>query len=270
MQSSFHKRAAMAILRRELANQRLPGTAVRVCFPATAMAKVKKYTWLGMDLKSAGKISKFQVINRKGQPILQTGAKNQHYSDYQGDADEEEPTDNNSQWTLVESRRKRPLPGNTLTSPNSRPLTADRPLNTQRAPTAATWAALTEQEFPELVSQPKPQTPRQVQSADDKQNQPPAAEARNQPVSTTQKRKADHQPKPSGEPAEASRGSQPGSYPVSRASSRQNSRPSTPPPIRSIFDEDCSDNVRINMKPKPQRQPKPRAAQHHEHLRKGY
>jgi hypothetical protein len=33
MRSPFHKRAAMVILRRELASQRLPGTTVRDCFP---------------------------------------------------------------------------------------------------------------------------------------------------------------------------------------------------------------------------------------------
>jgi hypothetical protein len=41
MQSSFHKRAAMVILRRELARQRLPGTTVRDCFPTIVMDEVK-------------------------------------------------------------------------------------------------------------------------------------------------------------------------------------------------------------------------------------
>jgi hypothetical protein len=38
------------------------------------MDKVKRLNKLGMDLKRAGKITKFQVINRKGQPVLQTGS----------------------------------------------------------------------------------------------------------------------------------------------------------------------------------------------------
>jgi hypothetical protein len=189
MQSSFHKRAAMAILRRELACLRLPGTALRDCFPTSVIAKVKKYIRLGMDLKSAGKISMFQVINRKGQLILQMGTRNQPYGDYQGNADEEEPAAaDNNQWTLVESRRKRPHPEGTLTSPNSRPLAADRSLNVVSSPTAATWAALTEQEFPELVSQPKPQTSKQSQPPSDKQNQKPAAANKHQsPVCSTPK-----------------------------------------------------------------------------------
>ncbi len=104
MQSSFHKRAAMVILRRELASQRLPGTTVRDCFPTSVMETVKKLNRIGMGLKKAGKITKFQVINRKGKPILQTGTRNQNYADYQGDPEEEE-TAENGEWTLVENRR---------------------------------------------------------------------------------------------------------------------------------------------------------------------
>jgi hypothetical protein len=171
MQSSFHKRAAMVILRRELANQRLPGTTVRDCFPTIVMDKVKRLTKMGMELKKAGKITKFQVINRKGQPVLQTGVRNQNYVDFQGDIQDEE-SDNNEEWTLVQSRRKRPHPDGTLTSPNSRPLEADRPKNSQPLPTAATWAALTEQEFPELISQAIPAPARKQPTTDKMSAQP--------------------------------------------------------------------------------------------------
>jgi hypothetical protein len=300
MRSSFHKRAAMVILRRELASQRLPGTTVRDCFPTSVMERVKRLNRTGLELKKAGKITKFQVVNRKGQPILQTGTRNQNYADYQGDVEEEETTDN-GEWTLVESRRKRPHPDGTLTSPNSRPLEADRPKNNQPPPTAATWAAITEQEFPELSSQANPapvkklpstttaKMPTQPQAA-----QPQAAQRGDQHETDQPSRR-----KPSGRPAEASggsqqpsrgpaeatsrpqqqtsrgpaeapRGSQPGSYPASRASSRQNSRPSTPPPIRSLFDDDCSDNPRDMQKPKPQRYFQSRAAQHQQHSRNGH
>jgi hypothetical protein len=294
MRSSFHKRAAMVILRRELASQRLPGTTVRDCFHSTMMAKVKRLNKLGMELKTAGKITKFQVINRKGQPVLQTGQRNQNYADHQCTEEEEEDASRNGEWILVQNRRKRPHPEDTLTSPNSRPLEAGRPPNSQPPPTAATWAALTEQEFPELTSQ---------QPAKDKQ-QPATAKTAAQPetisrqaqlrIPTQQKKK-----QPTGGPAElprgqqqpsrgpveaprggpqhqpsrgrvgAPRGSQPGSYPASRAGSQQSSRPSTPPPIRSIFDEDCGDSRNIH-KPLPQRQFSSKFAQHLQHSRDEY
>jgi hypothetical protein len=230
------------------------------------MTKVRKLNRLGMELKAAGKIAKFQVINRKGQPILQTGGKNQNYADYKGAEDEIEVVDN-TPWTLVEGRRKRPHPESTLTSPNSRPLMTHRSQTNQPAPTAATWAALTEQEFPELVSQPVKQPQRIQQSAADSPRPPATSQLKK---STPASSKEDQQPKPSGDREETPRGSQPGSYPASRVSSRQSSRSSTPPPIRSIFDEDHSETVRKNMKPKPQRQPKSKIDQHRNHLRKDY
>jgi hypothetical protein len=294
MRSSFHKRAAMVILRRELASQRLPGTTVRDCFPTTMMAKVKRLNKLGMELKTAGKITKFQVINRKGQPVLQTGLRNQNYSDYQSTVEEEEEAVSSGEWILVQNRRKRPHPEGTLTSPNSRPLEADRPTNSQPPPTAATWAALTEQEFPELSNQQsakeqqQPVTPKTTA-------QPETSQRQAQPGTTDQHKKKQPgggpaeplrgQQKPSRGPVEAPRGgpqqqpsrgpeglprgSQPGSYPASRAGSQQNSRPSTPPPIRSIFDDDRGDPRNIR-KPLPQRQFSSKFAQHLQHSRDEY
>jgi hypothetical protein len=137
MRSSFHKRAAMVILRSELASQRLPGTTVRDCFPTDMMTRVRRLNRLGMELKTAGTIAKFQVINRKGQPVLQTGQRNQNYADYQGNIEEEEEgAASSGEWTLVQNRRKRQHPDGTLTSPNSRPLTADRTASSQPPPTA--------------------------------------------------------------------------------------------------------------------------------------
>jgi hypothetical protein len=299
MQSSFHKRAAMVILRRELASQRLPGTTLRDCFPTSVMESVKSLNRIGMRLKRAGKITKFQVINRKGKLILQTGIRNQNYADYQGDPEEEETADN-GEWTLVENRRKRPHPDSTLTSPNSRPLEAERTRTSQPPPTAATWSALTEQEFPELGNQPSLVPAKQQPTTAKTAAQPQAAQP--QAAQRGAKQEAgDQQNKkqPSGRPAEASggphqpsrgpveaprrpqqqtsrgpaeplRGAQPGSYPASRASSQQNSRPSTPPPIRSLFDDDRSDDPRVAQKPRLQRQIQSKVAQHQQHSRNGY
>jgi hypothetical protein len=278
----------MVILRRELASQRLPGTTVRDCFPTNMMTKVRRFNKLGMELKTAGKITKFQVINRKGQPVLQTGQRNQNYADYQGSTEEEEEeTADSEEWTLVERRRKRPHPDNTLTSPNSRPLAADRTVNSQPPPTAATWAALTEQEFPELGSQAKPTNGKQQQTAkptaqpppvaQQKKNQPgggpagiprgPQQQTSRGPVETTSG--GQQQQQPSRDAVVTPSGSQPGSYPASRAGSQHNSRPSTPPPIRSIFDDDRGD-PRIPRKPLPQRQFSSKFAQHLQHSRKAY
>jgi hypothetical protein len=287
MRSPFHKRAAMVILRRELANQRLTGTTVRDCFPTSMMAKVRRLNRLGLELKMAGKITKFQVINRKGKPVLQTGQRNQNYADYQGNIEEEEEEAANSgEWTLVENRRKRPHPDGTLTSPNSRPLTADRSSNIQPSPTAATWAALTEQEFPELNSRAKSANEKQQQVAAGSTAQPVSADQskKNQPgggpaemASGPQQRtdrgpvessRGGQQRQPSRERVDSHRGSQPGSYPASRANSQHNSRPSTPPPIRSIFDDDRGDPRNIR-KPLPQRQFSSKFAQHLQHSRKG-
>jgi hypothetical protein len=73
MRSNFHKRGAMGTLRRELARQKMADTAVRDCFPTATMDKVKRYISFAMKLKASGTIDKFQIINRRGLPVLQTG-----------------------------------------------------------------------------------------------------------------------------------------------------------------------------------------------------
>jgi hypothetical protein len=59
-------------------------TAARDCFPTTTMDQVKRYIRFAMKLKAAGTIDKFQIVNRRGQPILQTGKRNGGYTDFQG------------------------------------------------------------------------------------------------------------------------------------------------------------------------------------------
>jgi hypothetical protein len=112
------------------------------------------------------------------------------------------------------------------------------------------------------------QPQRNLQQSAAESPRPPATSQLKKP--TPASRKENQRPKPSGDREETRRGSQPGSYPASRVSSRQSSRSSTPPPIRSIFDEDHSETVRKNLKPKPQRQPKSKIDQHQNHLRKDY
>jgi hypothetical protein len=88
MRSNFHKRGAIGTLSRELARQKMADTVVRDCFPTTTMDQVKRYIRLAMQLKASGTIDKFQIVNRKGKPVLQTGKRNCGYSDFQGAVEE--------------------------------------------------------------------------------------------------------------------------------------------------------------------------------------
>jgi hypothetical protein len=58
MKFNFHKRAAMVVLRKDLARQKLVGTAVRDCFPSSVMETVRDYAKTGLELKTAGRIAK--------------------------------------------------------------------------------------------------------------------------------------------------------------------------------------------------------------------
>jgi hypothetical protein len=116
MRSNFHKRGAIGTLSRELARQKIADTSVRDCFLTAIMDKVKRYIRFAMKLKAAGTIDKFQIVNRKGQPILQTGIRNGNYDDYQGEMEEceqEEQTDcekNDGPWTMVVKKGKKTTP----------------------------------------------------------------------------------------------------------------------------------------------------------------
>jgi hypothetical protein len=110
MRSNFHKRGAMSILRRELARQKMAEPAVRDCFPTASMETVKRYIRFAMKLKTSGVVDKFQIINRKGQPVLQTGMRNGNYADYQGVVEEEDQPEESGQedgpWTTVGKKGK--------------------------------------------------------------------------------------------------------------------------------------------------------------------
>jgi hypothetical protein len=154
MRSNFHKRGAMGTLRRELARQKMPDTAVRDCFPTTTMERVKKYIRFAMKLKTAGTIDKFQIVNRRGQPVLQTGKRAGNYSDYQGDIPEEErdeaagTTVDEGPWTTVGRKGKKiPAPTN-ISTQQSAPV--GQPEVEGAAALPSTWAQMTEKDFPEL------------------------------------------------------------------------------------------------------------------------
>jgi hypothetical protein len=172
MRSNFHKRGAMGTLRRELARQKMPDTAVRDCFPTAIMDKVKRYIRFAMKLKTAGTIDKFQIINRKGQPVLQTGKRTGNYADYQGaveDDDQDGEKDKEADdgpWTTVGRKGKKiPAPSNI----SSQQATANGQQEGDGATALPpTWVQLTEKDFPELPTAKKdapPQTQKMQQTA---------------------------------------------------------------------------------------------------------
>ncbi len=179
MRSNFQKRGAMGTLRRELARQKMPDTAVRDCFPTTIMDKVKSYIRFAMKLKSAGTIDKFQIINRRGQPVLQTGKRAGNYTDYQGTIEEEGQDGatgkdvDEGPWTTVGRKGKKiPSPSNTSTQKSP---TNGQPEAEGATALPSTWAQMTEKDFPELPTAKKdapPQTQRtQPTTARDNQRQ---------------------------------------------------------------------------------------------------
>jgi hypothetical protein len=152
MRSNFHKRGAIGTLRRELARQKMPDTAVRDCFPTATMDKVKRYIRFAMKLKTAGTIDKFQIVNRRGQPILQTGKRNGTYADYDGEVEEQdqieaEPEKDDGPWTTVGKKGKK---SGSVTAPVQQQTDAGQPTAGGATAQTSRWAQQTEEDFPEL------------------------------------------------------------------------------------------------------------------------
>jgi hypothetical protein len=152
MRSNFHKRGAIANLRRELARQKMQDTAVRDCFPTAIMDKVKKYIRFAMKLKTAGKIDKFQIINRRGQPVLQTGKRNGNYADYDGDVEDQDQVEPEKEkeegaWTTVGKKGKKS--GSTAATVQQHTDGAQA-LAEPAVVQPSRWAQQTEEDFPEL------------------------------------------------------------------------------------------------------------------------
>jgi hypothetical protein len=164
MRSNFHKRGAMGTLKRELARQKMADTAVRDCFPTTTMEKVKRYIRFAMKLKAAGTVDKFQIINRRGQPILQVGKRAGNYADYQGTVEEEDQAGeagketDDGPWTTVGKKGKK-IPTSTSTQQKS---SDGQPTVDGATALPSTWAQMTEEDFPELPAATKKGVPMQT------------------------------------------------------------------------------------------------------------
>jgi hypothetical protein len=173
MRSHFHKRGAMGTLKRELARQKMADTAVRDCFPTAVMDTVKRYIRFAMKLKTAGTIDKFQIINKRGQPVLQTGKRAGNFADYQGNIEEEEAAREMEQekddgpWTTVGKKGKKlPAPTTAVTQQKSTDSQKTAEGATSRH---STWVQMTEEDYPELP------TPQKGTSTQQRQTQQTAA-----------------------------------------------------------------------------------------------
>jgi hypothetical protein len=263
MRSNFHKRGAMGILRRELARQKMADTAVRDCFPTATMEKVKRYIRFAMKLKTSGEVDKFQIVNRKGQPILQTGKRNGNYTDYQGIVEEDDQQGQGEQkgedgpWTTVGKKGKKiaatveELPADRLRQKEDR---TGQTAGASALPTS--WSQMTEKDFPELpavrkasgVTLQNKQRPTTSSDAHQKnksnnnkqqQSKPSLSAASHSNASHTSNSKNRSNPASRGASGSSSR--QPSREQVSSnsdkhgARSRQGSRPSSPSPFRSYF-----------------------------------
>jgi hypothetical protein len=262
MRSNFHKRGAMSILRRELARQKMAETAVRDCFPTASMETVKRYIRFAMKLKTSGVVDKFQIINRKGQPVLQTGMRNGNYADYQGVVEEEDQPEESRQedgpWTTVGKKGK-----NRPTIKEAAPAGQQQGEDRQAAQSGGAsalptrWARLTEEDFPELPTGDKQNNPGKQIDRHPRKNSSSQADNSNsnnqqksKPISNSINRNtASHSSSNKPNSKSSSRGtSRNSSRQTSRErgdsrgdkinySSRQESRRSPPPPFRSYFSE---------------------------------
>jgi hypothetical protein len=148
-------------------------TAVRDCFPTAVMDTVKRYIRFAMKLKTAGTIDKFQIINKRGQPVLQTGKRAGNFADYQGNIEEEEAAREMEQekddgpWTTVGKKGKKlPAPTTAVTQQKS----SDSQKTAEGATSRhSTWAQMTEEDYPELP------TPQKRTSTQQRQTQQTAA-----------------------------------------------------------------------------------------------
>jgi hypothetical protein len=84
MTSPFHKNTALVKIKTLLYDLGLEGVYVEDCFPASKMEEVRLLKYYGGKLRKEGKVTKYRVVNRMGQPVLQTGEKkNTRYTDTQ-------------------------------------------------------------------------------------------------------------------------------------------------------------------------------------------
>jgi hypothetical protein len=81
--SSFHKTTAMVRIKGLLARHGLQQVVVEDCFPPNQKEEATRLRAEGANLKEAGTVHRFRVINRQGVPVLQVAATPRDgYADY--------------------------------------------------------------------------------------------------------------------------------------------------------------------------------------------
>jgi hypothetical protein len=116
------------------------------------MDKVKKYIQFAMKLKTAGKIDKFQIVNRRGQPVLQTGKRNGNYVDYDGDVEDQDQVEPEKEkeegpWTTVGKKGKK---SDSTAAAAQQHTDGAQAMAGPAVGQPSRWAQQTEEDFPEL------------------------------------------------------------------------------------------------------------------------
>jgi hypothetical protein len=135
-----------------------------------------------MRLKSAGTINKFQIVNRKGQPVLQTGMRNKNYFDYQGVVEEEDQMEQEDKrtedgpWTTVTKKGKKVPPVGPTQSTGRQQQDKGQPTD-EGATHPSNWVQLAEKDFPELLTGIQPNNAARPQQSAAKQVKQPSEQS---------------------------------------------------------------------------------------------
>jgi hypothetical protein len=86
MRTPFHKREAMIKLKRFLAHWQVQEATVRDCFPTETMERARHLASYGAHLRRTEEnVRRYQVVNRRGEPVLQVAGSNGRYFDQEVD-----------------------------------------------------------------------------------------------------------------------------------------------------------------------------------------
>jgi hypothetical protein len=83
MRTPFHKREAMIKLKKFLAHWQVQDATVRDCFPTDVMERARHLASYGAHLRrTEDSVRRYQVVNRRGEPVLQVAGSNGRYVDH--------------------------------------------------------------------------------------------------------------------------------------------------------------------------------------------
>jgi hypothetical protein len=86
MRTPFHKREAMIKMKKFLAHWQVQDATVRDCFPTEVMERARHLASYGAHLRrTEDNVRRYQVINRRGEPVLQVAGSNGRYYDQEVD-----------------------------------------------------------------------------------------------------------------------------------------------------------------------------------------